>query len=158
MFMVNILLIIIAKYLFILPIIILGIYFFVRQQSSKKKMVIFAMSSALLTYFIGLIGNQIYSSPRPFVVGHFNLLIAHAPDNGFPSDHTLLAAALAATSSYWNWRLGISLWMITLFVALSRIFTGLHHSIDVIGSMIIAIIATTVVYVFFRYIWHENII
>src|SRR5919202_4656794 len=41
-------------------------------------------------------GGLLYNDPRPFVVGHFQPLISHPADNGFPSDHALLAAALVA--------------------------------------------------------------
>ncbi len=90
---------------------------------------------------LDLIGNLLYVDPRPFVVGHFIPLIPHVPDNGFPSDHTLLAAALAAIGMYWNKWLGLALWVIAIAIAIARVYVGLHHPIDVLGSIVFALIA-----------------
>ncbi len=138
----NALFIFLAQYLFILPIIVLGVYFLSRKWPAQKRMALFAVPAGLLTYVLGLIGNYSYYDPRPFVVGHFTPLIAHAADNGFPSDHTLLVSSLAAVGMYWNKWLGITLWAIAILVAVSRVYVGLHHPLDVIASMVFAIIAT----------------
>ncbi len=147
-----------AQYLFILPILILGVYFFTRGWPSQKRMAFFAIPAGLLTYLLGLIGTYLYYDPRPFVVGHFTPLISHIPDNGFPSDHTLLVSSLAAVGMYWNKWLGIVLWAIALLVAVSRIYVGLHHPIDVLASMAFAIIGVSVTYRVLKYGWHKEII
>src|SRR5437588_12536207 len=49
-----------------------------------------------IAYIAAQIGGALYQDPRPFAVDHFRPLIAHAADNGFPSDHGLLAAAILA--------------------------------------------------------------
>lgn len=133
-----------AKYLFLLPILILGGYFFAQRWPAQKRMALFAVPTGCLTYLFGLIGNYFYDDPRPFVVGHFAPLVAHAADNGFPSDHTLLVSALALVGMYWDTRLGIVLWAIAILVAIARVYVGLHHPLDVIASMGFALIAATV--------------
>src|SRR5919199_4897641 len=50
----------------------------------------------VLSYVFAQIGGFVYNDPRPFAVEHFQPLLAHAADNGFPSDHALVAAALVA--------------------------------------------------------------
>ncbi len=139
-----------AKYLFILPVLILGGYFFAQRRPAQKRMALFAVPAGLLTYTIGLIAGYLYYDPRPFVVGHFTPLITHAANNGFPSDHTLLASVLAMVGLYWSWRLGAVLWVVAIVIAVARVYVGVHHPIDVIGSMVIAVIATSVVYVFLK--------
>lgn len=138
--------ILIAKYLFLAPIVILGGYFLWQPWETKKRMVLFAIPSLLLTYGIGLLGNRLYLDPRPFVVTHSALLVPHLPDNGFPSDHALLLAALAALANYWNRRLGLVLWTIALVVGAARVYLGLHHPIDIVGSIVIAAVAATATY------------
>lgn len=132
-----------AKYLFLAPIVALGGYFLWQSWETKKRMVWFAVPSLLLTYVVGTIGNHLYIDPRPFVVRHSIPLVSHAPDNGFPSDHTLLLAALAILATYWEWRLGVLLWIIAFAVGAARVYVGLHHPIDVIGSIVIAVAAVS---------------
>src|SRR5665213_707981 len=132
-----------ATYLFVLSILIISGYFLQQPMHAKKRMVVFALGSLALTYVVGLLSGRLYFDPRPFVVGHFTPLIPHAPDNGFPSDHALLVSAIATVGSYWNWKLGAVLWIIASIVAVARVYVGVHHPIDVIGSIVIALVATT---------------
>ncbi|HEU5114908.1 MAG TPA: phosphatase PAP2 family protein [Candidatus Paceibacterota bacterium] len=145
--MIDSIFVIFAKYLFIVPVIALGWYFFVQPKNVWLKNGIFAIISLAFTYGIGKIAGMLYFDPRPFVVGHFTPLIAHAADNGFPSDHALLVAGIAMVGTMWNKKLGGALWILALLVMAGRVYVGVHHPIDVIGSAIIAIIATDAVYV-----------
>lgn len=88
--------------------------------------------------------THVVSDPRPYLVTHTQPLIPVSHDNGFPSDHVLLAAALTLSLCWINWR-----WMPyflagTLLVALGRLGVGAHHTLDVIGSMAIAFVALLV--------------
>jgi len=147
-----------AKYLFVAPIIILGTHFLLQPRSAKGPMVRFALPALILTYAVGLIGNHLYFDARPFVVGHFTPLVAHTPDNGFPSDHTLLVSAIAAIGFCWNEKLGGILTAFALTVAVARVYVGLHHPVDVIGSMAIATVVTSAVFVVSRYVARQDLI
>ncbi|MDE1975615.1 MAG: phosphatase PAP2 family protein [Patescibacteria group bacterium] len=109
-------------------------------------MAVFAISAALLAYIIGVVGGLLYYDPRPFIIGHFTPLIPHAPDNGFPSDHALLASAIAMIGTIWNRRLGFALWILAVLIAIGRVYVGVHHVIDVCGSFIISILAVLLVF------------
>src|ERR1700730_9982138 len=135
-----------AKYLFLAPIALLALYFLLRSWPEKKSIATFALPALILTYRAALVGGQAYFDARPFVEAHFTPLIPHIPDNGFPSDHALLVSAVAAIGSYLNWRLGAALWVLAFIVAAARVYVGLHHPIDVLGSAAIAIISTSIWY------------
>ncbi len=120
-------------------------------------MIAFALVAALLTYAIGIIGNHIYFDPRPFVVGHFTPLIPHAPDNGFPSDHALLVSAIASIGMFWNRRLGVVLWILAIIIAIARVWVGVHHPIDVLGSMVISLVTVSAVYAGWKRGWFRVI-
>ncbi len=142
-----------AKYLFLLPLVILGAYFLTRKWPAQKRMTLFAIPAGILTFSIGYLVRLFYYDPRPFVVGHFTPLIQHAADNGFPSDHTLLVAALAMVGTYWNKWLGVVLWVIVVLVGSARVYTGVHHAIDILASILIAIVSVIVWYAIVDRLW-----
>lgn len=145
-----------AKYLFIVPVIILALYFLRRPRSSWMRLALFAVPAAILTLVLGKIANHLYFDPRPFVVGHFTPLIPHAADNGFPSDHTLLVAAVAMIGTIWNRRLGAVLWILAILVGIARVYVGIHHATDIIGSMAIAIVAVLITYAVWKRFVQSN--
>jgi membrane-associated phospholipid phosphatase len=80
------------------------------------------------------IGGALYNDPRPFV-GHFKPLIAHVADNGFPSDHALLAAFLVVCVLLARaWLAVPPVVALAVLVDWARAGAGIHHPIDVIGS------------------------
>ena len=139
-----------AKYLFIFSFLIAGIYFLKQSWPIKKKIIILGIISIVLIYSTALVAGHLYNDPRPFVVDHFTPLIPHAPDNGFPSDHVLMVSAIAAIILFFSRRIGVILWLITILVALSRVYVGVHHLVDVIGSMLISLVVTSIVYIILK--------
>lgn len=89
------------------------------------------LSGRLVTLFI--------SSPRPFVVENIQPLIAHIPDNGFPSEHTLLVATISAIVFTENKTLGAILGVFAISVGVARVLADVHHGVDIVGSIIIGI-------------------
>ena len=144
----NTLIILLAKYLYLVIILIAGIYFF-RASIGRKKEIAWLGAIALpLSYLAAKISSLVYFDPRPFVVGHFTPLITHVADNGFPSDHTLISAAVASVVFAYNKTLGAVLIILALIVGVARVLAGVHHIVDVLGSIVIAAIVTTFVYHF----------
>lgn len=90
------------------------------------------------------IAGSFIDDPRPYVVDHTVPLMPVSADNGFPSDHTLLVAALTATLWWFNPRWIAAFAVGTVLVALGRLGVGAHHTIDVFGSMVIVLIAALV--------------
>jgi undecaprenyl-diphosphatase len=75
------------------------------------------------------------------VVEHIVPLTSVSTDSGFPSDHTLLVAALAA-ALYWLDRRFIPLFAAgTLLVMLGRLGVAAHHAADVAASLVIVALA-----------------
>ena len=88
----------------------------------------------IVAYLAAQIGGALYNDPRPFAVEHFRPLIAHIADNGFPSDHSLMAAALLAAVALASVRWALAILPLTVLVEWARVGAGLHHPIDVVGS------------------------
>jgi undecaprenyl-diphosphatase len=139
-----------AKYLFILSIIIAGWYFFKQSRSTKREMIIFGLIVVIVAGVIAFIAGHLYYDPRPFIVDHFTPLIPHADDNGFPSDHTLLVGAIASIIFVYSRKISLYLWIIAIAVGISRVYVGVHHITDILGSIIITIFATYLVHIFWR--------
>jgi undecaprenyl-diphosphatase len=141
----NFIIILLAKYAIGISVLGIILYFFLSKDLNKKKFLItFIFTSALAFIFAKIFSHFIYD-PRPFVVGHFKPLIAHAADNGFPSDHTLLAMAIAFSVFIHNKKWGIGLFVLGLLIGLSRVFAGVHHLTDIIGSIVIAGVAAFII-------------
>lgn len=135
------LIIFVASYLYLFVLLIAAIFFFTRPKRVMKSMAICGIIIAPLAFVISRIASFLYYDPRPFVVGHFIPLIAHAADNGFPSDHVLFTGAIAMTVWFYNRTLSIMLWALALLIGWARVYTGVHHWTDIVGSIIIVFVS-----------------
>ena len=106
-----------------------------------------ALIALPLAFLTGRFLSQIIDSPRPFVVENITPLIDHIADNGFPSEHTLLVATVALLVYTEHRVIGILLAVIAILVGLARVFANVHHSIDVLGSVVIALIAVMLAHI-----------
>jgi undecaprenyl-diphosphatase len=121
----------------------ISVVFFARQNKNvQRKMLLLGIISFPLIFFISRLADWAYFNPRPFVVGDFIPLVSHPSDNGFPSDHALLSSSLASLVFIFYKRLGIFLFLLTVLVGLSRIAAGVHHGIDILGSIVIVVFVT----------------
>jgi undecaprenyl-diphosphatase len=153
-----------AKYLvFITAAVALGAVAFALYRQPRREMVrwlIAAGITGVMAEVVTQIGSAIYNDPRPFVVRHFHPLIAHAADNGFPSDHALLAAFVVVCVIFVRFWLAVPVVAILgVLVDWGRVGAGIHHPIDVIGSAVFvalgAVIAVAVMpFVFERILPH----
>lgn len=134
-----------AEYLYLAVVFVALAYIFRQPKELRWKIALCAVVALPLTYIAAKIASYFYYDPRPFVVDQFVPLLPHAPDNGFPSDHTLLGSAIAAVVFFFHRRLGLLLFAIAFLVGVSRVFAGIHHFTDIFGSMAIASVMTYVV-------------
>ncbi len=136
--MLNDLIVFAAKYLFIVIPAATLVYWVLAPPAAKKYLLLLGIVVGVASLAIGRLIARFYFDPRPFVTGHFIPLLPHEPDNGFPSDHTLLSSAIAASVTACSRSLGLALWAVTAIVGVARVLSGLHTPIDVIGSIGIA--------------------
>jgi membrane-associated phospholipid phosphatase len=99
----------------------------------------------VLAYLASKWLTRVVIDERPYLVTHTQPLIPVSHDNGFPSDHVLLAAALTA-SMLWIARSWFPWFVLgTLLVAAGRLGIGAHHTLDVVGSMVIVAVVALLV-------------
>ena len=137
-----------AKYLVFIAVVVAAIVLAFRlwqfPRLSVLQWVIAAVVLLVLSYTLAVAGGEAYNDPRPFTTSHVAPLISHAPDNGFPSDHALLAAALVALVGMVDIVWAIPLAVLAVLVDWARVGAGLHHVADVAGSSIFVAVAALV--------------
>lgn len=135
-----------AKYLVVISALITLTLIGVIPHRERVRFVILLIISLPIAYVLAKIGGHIYWNDRPFVVGNFTPLVEHGVDNGFPSDHTLLASSLAAVVTLVRPKIGALLWLFAIIIGISRVLAGVHHALDVVGAMAIAVVAVYTTY------------
>ncbi|MFZ7942607.1 undecaprenyl-diphosphatase [Neobacillus sp. 19] len=117
-------------------------------KEKYKYSVVYAAITGAIALFINYILGHIYDEPRPFVTHHVNLLIQHAKDSSFPSDHTTGAFSLALAVVMRHRKIGFGMLFFAILTGISRIYVGHHYPFDVLGSMIVALLTSTLIYKF----------
>src|SRR3989344_4144918 len=154
--MTDLLIIFAAKYLIYISALALATYFLSLSHRQKHRLFCLALVGLPLAYALARLAGHLWYNPRPFVVEQVLPLVAHVPDNGFPSDHMLFASALAMLALYVNRPLGICLWVIAGAVGAARVFAGVHHGVDVAVSAGIAVVAVYAAHQFLYYMRRER--
>ncbi|MDO8661851.1 MAG: phosphatase PAP2 family protein [Candidatus Omnitrophota bacterium] len=139
-----------AKYLYLIVMIISFIWFLSQPKPRRREILMITCICLPLMLIIFGIASHLYYNPRPFVLGHFQPLIAHKADNGFPSHHMLLTSAIAAIIFVFDRRTSLILWVLALLAGFSRVYAGVHHTIDITGSLLIAIISVSLAWFFVK--------
>lgn len=128
-----------AKYLvFIEALVALAIlapWFLRATWEERVRWLIVCVVVVVVAEVLAQVGAMTYGDPRPFTVDHVRPLISHAPDNGFPSDHALLAASVVGAllvARRWWWAPPCA--VLGFCVDWARVGAGIHHPIDVLGS------------------------
>lgn len=129
---------IVAKYLLIISVLGALYVFWQLDGRDKKRFLVEALVGAVIAYGLAKLGSQFYNNPRPFVEGNFTPYFSHGADNGFPSDHTLLASYLGFLVLKYHKNLGYFLLVGAALIGAARVIAGVHHTIDIIGAFIFA--------------------
>jgi undecaprenyl-diphosphatase len=125
------------------------VWFVARPGGSQRSKL--AAASAAFSVILALLANvvlgRIWFHDRPFV-DHPKatvLLVRHAADNSFPSDHASVAFAAAFAVLVFHRRLGVLLLLLAVAVGIDRILVGVHYPVDVVASFFVGLGAALVV-------------
>lgn len=139
-----------AKYLVAVIALLTAVFSFWQTRGVRKELFVRALISFPSILLLARLASLLYYDTRPFVVLSVVPLVAHATDNGFPSDHTLLSAACAALVFTQNKKWGALLFVLTALVGLARILAHVHYLVDIVGSVVIASAVMAATYFFQR--------
>lgn len=136
----------VAKYALFFSLAI-AVYVWLRLPRDQKwQFFVWAVIGGAIAFALVKLGGALFYDTRPFVTGHVAPLFAHAPDNGFPSDHTAVSMFAAVLVLYYSRRWGVVLVVISLLIGASRIDAHLHRPIDILGAIVIAVVAALVAF------------
>lgn len=128
----------------VLAALVLAVRLWPRPRLALMRWAVAAVLVLLISYLLAVIGGAVYNDPRPFTTSHVRPLIAHAADNGFPSDHALLAAALVALVALVDVWWALPFVVLALLIDWARVGAGIHHVTDVIGASVFVAVALIV--------------
>lgn len=111
------------------------------QRRDKLRYAVEAVLAMGLVAALVKIAGALWTDPRPFVVDQVTPLISHSVDNGFPSDHTALAAAVATVVLFRHRRWGIGLLGLTAVLGASRVIALVHHWPDILAGVALGVLA-----------------
>jgi undecaprenyl-diphosphatase len=134
--------VVIAEYLlYALAAIAFGVW--LRQDNRGKLVLGLQGVVALLLVGIGItVAAALHSDPRPFVHDpHSHPLFAHVADNGFPSDHSVAAAMVAALVFAYRRALGLVLAVGAALIGVARVAAHVHHAQDVVAGLALGALA-----------------
>ena len=126
---------------FVVPLLMIALWIW--GEPSKRGALLAVTGGVLVGLGVNQALGALYFEPRPFMIGLGRTVLAHPPDNSFPSDHatfiwSLGAGVIATRSARW-WAAAICLYGAA--VAWSRVYLGLHFPVDMIASMAVAIVS-----------------
>src|SRR5665811_1184254 len=117
------------------------IWLFLPRQE-KMGLAVQAIVSLVVMVVLIKLAAAIHADPRPFVADpSIKPLFAHPGDNGFPSDHTTLAATVALLVMGYRKLLGAVLLAGSFLVGAARIAAHVHHVQDIVAGVLIAALA-----------------
>src|SRR5581483_9746743 len=96
-----------AKYLIAVPVLAVIYLIYSFRGKKRREFIIFLIAGGILSLLIAKISNHLYSDPRPFIKDGVKPLFYSSRDNGFPSDHTLLASFIGFAVLFYARTLGL---------------------------------------------------
>jgi len=131
-----------AQYtIFVIPLALLGQWFLGGQRGHQRAM--FSLVTILIAMGLGLICTTFWFHPRPFMVPLGHTWIYHAPETSFPSDHATLFFSAGLSLFLAGARVsGGMILFLSLFVAWSRVFLGVHFPLDMVGAALVTLLAS----------------
>jgi undecaprenyl-diphosphatase len=137
-----------GKYLIALSVVITAYLFYRINKKDRNKFLLQLVIGGLLAIVLARIATHLYSNPRPFVSDGVTAVFNSSTNNGFPSDHTLLASFLGFSALIYSRKIGAILLIVAALVAWGRVAGGVHHGVDVLASFVIAGISAYVTHKF----------
>jgi undecaprenyl-diphosphatase len=132
-----------AKYA---PYLFIGLLFYLWFTNRQNK-ALYAGYTTILGVTINSMIGLFYFHPRPFMDNLGVALLSHKAENSFPSDHTTFVISIAfMLLTFKQTRIiGVVASILALWCGVARIYCGVHYPFDILGSIVVAIVAVTII-------------
>ena len=115
-----------------------------RWTRDWQRVAALAGAAALLALGAGQLVGLALPRLRPYQVLSATVLVPHAPDTSFPSDHAILVAAVTVVLLSRSRTLGAWLILFSLLVLVARVYIGVHYPSDVVGGAALGVLGALV--------------
>lgn len=122
----------------LVPIILLVMWLW----STRRRLVINSAMALVIAFTLTTLIRAIYPHARPFVEGVGYQFLDHSTSPSLPSNHGTIIFTLAIAFLFWDYlKYGISLLIVGLLIAWSRIYLGVHWPLDMLAAMVVSWVA-----------------
>ena len=131
----------------LLPLLLGVLWLWPGAESGARRSVLLACAVSFALAAVAVVwleAGHVIQRPRPFVALPITALVSHAADSSFPSDHTLLGAALSLPLLLRRPRLGVWPFLWALLIGFARVAVGIHYPSDILGSAVLAVLPSAV--------------
>ncbi|MCL1871965.1 MAG: phosphatase PAP2 family protein [Promicromonosporaceae bacterium] len=115
-------------------------FWFARRSGSLARVTaaIAAPFGVLVALGLNQLVGRAVDEPRPYaVLPHALVLVSRTTDPSFPSDHAVMAGAVAAGVWVAGRRLGVVAVALALVMAATRVYVGAHFPLDVVAGLLL---------------------
>jgi membrane-associated phospholipid phosphatase len=141
----------------LLAVMAIGAWLWARRERWLKGVVLAVLAglSGVIALGINHFVSQAVGRVRPchaLKASHpaLTTILACHNDYGFPSDHAVIAGAIATGLVIYNRRFGLLAWIVALFLAFGRVYAGVHYPGDVIAGLVLGAVIAVVVWALLR--------
>lgn len=124
------------------------IYLWIVKEKSTRNIILYAVYAAIIGLAINMIIGMFYFHPRPFMIPIGTVLFQYPAESSFPSDHTTMMVSLSLMLIYFKEtrNIGLVFLGLSLIGGFARIFSGVHFPLDILGSVVVSIFSTLLIY------------
>ncbi len=129
-------------------------------KNELRQEVLFTGYAALFGMGINFIIALFYFHPRPFMIPTGTLLIAHAAESSFPSDHATIMFSISLMFLIFRdlRHSGFIFFILAFTSGIARIYSGVHFPMDIAGSLLVASFSTCILLALRNYLIPINCI
>ena len=146
------LIVFLAQYLVILPYGLVGYVWLKADAETRKALFWRAVIIFLVAVLLVTLARQLFPEIRPYIAENRPAIITPAPlTNSFPSGHATQSFAASLLILPVAPYLGVIGLVASVLISIGRVASHVHYPIDILGGLVIALIAFALSYLAYPY-------